>query len=377
MSTVNFDPANINCGVIPRGGSIIDSTSCGVLSAPANVTASISDDTSGGALTLLSVKSFITETELEVPDPGELPPGTKPPSPPVKIQVPVQQEQSDESNRFKPLAVATGQYVEVNIQFAPTVSTPDKSTAILLIQGNSWNPASIPIPIVAFVEPSKGLDYTIVLMLWGPPQPPSQTKWLSTLTGPDLSSALTEIAGAGYFTSLAQYKVKQVIIAGSPTPLTKPPWPPGDSKFTTLFTVKDDITKVIKTSFSSGVPSPDKFSNTIPVYIVITPRGGEATDHPRTLGYHSTLRWGPANTKVLFAYVGAQSNLNDTIAVATHEIVEAIGDNGGAPKELCDGCKALYGQGVTAGIETFSVASYFDAATNQCVAPPSFYKPAT
>jgi hypothetical protein len=54
---------------------------CGVLSAPVNVTASISDDTSGGALTLLSVKSFITVTELEVPDPGELPPRTTPPAP--------------------------------------------------------------------------------------------------------------------------------------------------------------------------------------------------------------------------------------------------------------------------------------------------------
>jgi D-alanyl-D-alanine carboxypeptidase len=140
-TTVNFNPASIDCGVIPPGGTSIGSTRCEVLSAPVNVTASISHDTSGGALTLLSVKSFITETQLEVPDPGELPPGTKPP-PPVKVQVPVQQGQS---NGVTPLAVVSGQYVEVNIQFAPTASTPDTSTATLLISGDTWNPVSIPI----------------------------------------------------------------------------------------------------------------------------------------------------------------------------------------------------------------------------------------
>jgi len=140
-TTVNFNPASIDCGVIPPGGTSIGSTRCEVLSAPVNVTASMSHDTSGGALTLLSVKSFITETQLEVPDPGELPPGTKPP-PPVKVQVPVQQGQS---NGVTPLAVVSGQYVEVNIQFAPTASTPDTSTATLLISGDTWNPVSIPI----------------------------------------------------------------------------------------------------------------------------------------------------------------------------------------------------------------------------------------
>jgi hypothetical protein len=42
------------------------------------VTASICADTSGGALSVLSVTSFVMETETETPDPGELPPGVKP-----------------------------------------------------------------------------------------------------------------------------------------------------------------------------------------------------------------------------------------------------------------------------------------------------------
>jgi hypothetical protein len=62
--------------------------------------------------------------------------------------------------------------------------------------------------------------------------------------------------------------------------------------------------------------------------------------------------------------------------VATHEIGEALGANGGAPKELCDDCQKKYGSGVSAGIKSFTVASYFQAKTNQCVAPPAFAKPA-
>ncbi len=232
-------------------------------------------------------------------------------------------------------------------------------------------------PIAADVVAPTGENYTVVLMLWGPPQPPDQTKWLSTLTGKDLSSALTTIAGTTYFNSLAQYNVKHVTIAaGDPPQLTTPPWPPGDSTFTTRFSVATDIANVVTASFSSGVPSPDKFTDTTPVYIVITPRGGFATDAPSSIGEHKTSCWGPSKIVLIYAYVGAQSDLNDTLAVATHEIVEALGENGGAPKELCDDCQSKYGGGVNAGIDSYTVAGYFDATTNQCVAPPGFAKPA-
>ena len=130
----------INCAVTPPGGATTASTQCGILSASANVTASISADTSAGALTVLSVTSFILETKIETPDPGDLPPGVKPV--PVKVQVPVQVAQS---NGVTPLAVASGQYVVVTIQFAPTASSPAASTAALLIHGDTWNPVSIPI----------------------------------------------------------------------------------------------------------------------------------------------------------------------------------------------------------------------------------------
>jgi hypothetical protein len=61
--------------------------------------------------------------------------------------------------------------------------------------------------------------------------------------------------------------------------------------------------------------------------------------------------------------------------VATHEIVEAVGENGGAPKELCHGCQHKYTAGVSPGIDNYTVASYLDADTNQCVAPAGVAKP--
>jgi hypothetical protein len=143
MGTPNFSPANIACGVVSPGQTANLSTTCGVLSATANVTAAISGDTSGGAITLVSVLSFITKTEIEFPDPGDLPPGVKPVG--VKVNVAVQE---GHSNGVTPLAVLSGQYIQVNVQFAPTVSTPDTSTATLTIQGDSWG-GSVSIPITA------------------------------------------------------------------------------------------------------------------------------------------------------------------------------------------------------------------------------------
>ena len=133
-----FSPANLNCGVVSPGQTITTSTTCGVLSATANVTAAISNDTSGGALKVASVQSFITQTETQFPDPGETLPGTKPVG--VKVNVAVQQGQS---NGVTPLAVLSGQYIQVNIQFAPTVSTPDTSTATLMIRGDRLGCAGV------------------------------------------------------------------------------------------------------------------------------------------------------------------------------------------------------------------------------------------
>ena len=240
--------------------------------------------------------------------------------------------------------------------------------------GGGLNAGPIAVPLSAPTPAT----YTLVLMLWGPPQLPGQTKWLSSLTAKDLGSAMTTIAGSAYFNSLAQYAVKQVTVASADPPqLSTPKLPAGNTQFTTLFTVSKDIANVVTTGIKNGtIPSPDTFGDSIPVYIVITPRGGSATDAPNSLGEHMTSTWGPSKEILIYAYAGAQSDLNDTLNIVTHELVEAIGLNSDAPKELCDDCQTKYGTGVSPGISTYTVASYFDDNGNQCVAPPNFAKPA-
>ncbi len=233
-------------------------------------------------------------------------------------------------------------------------------------------------PVAGALPDPVPATYTLVLMLWGPPQLPGQTKWQSTLTAKDLGNAMSALAASTYFSSMAQYAVKQVTVASvDPPQLSTPKLPPGNAQFTTLFTVATDIASVVTDSIANGaVPKPDSFGSNIPVYIVITPRGGSATDAVNSLGEHLTMMWGPANTIILYAYAGAQSDLNDTLNVVTHELVEAIGNNSNAPKELCDDCQTKYGGGVSPGVGSYTAASYFDTNGNQCVAPPNFAKPA-
>jgi hypothetical protein len=137
--TVTFTPSTINCGVAQPGSTAVGLSQCAPITAPVNVTAEITADTSGGAITLVSVTSWLIEIEIQQPDPG-LPPG--PPPKPVPVKVPVQKGQS---NGVTPLAVAAGEYVEVTVQFAPTPSTPDVCAATLQISGDTWNPVSLPI----------------------------------------------------------------------------------------------------------------------------------------------------------------------------------------------------------------------------------------
>ena len=56
----------------------------------------------------------------------------------------------------------------------------------------------------------------------------------------------------------------------------------------------------------------------------------------------------------------------------THEIVEALGDDGSAPGELCDSCLITNPSGAQ-GAGGISVGTYLDALNNNvCSAPPFF-----
>ena len=62
--TVGLSPASINFPVTAPGATNTASTRCGLLPAPVLVTVSLSSDTSQGALTILSMKSFVLKEVL-------------------------------------------------------------------------------------------------------------------------------------------------------------------------------------------------------------------------------------------------------------------------------------------------------------------------
>jgi len=140
-STVTFAPASINFPVTQIGGAAAASTSCGGVPATVNVTAAISDDTSAGALTVETVRSYIIETEIESGS-GEGPSGGG--LKPVKIAV------TDYLGEGNPLNVLSGQAIEVDLRFAPTASTPYNCSATLVISGDTW-PEPIQVPLTAIV----------------------------------------------------------------------------------------------------------------------------------------------------------------------------------------------------------------------------------
>ena len=118
-SPLNFGPIG------PGQTANASTTQSGTLSAPVNVTAGITGD-ANHVFSVLWVTSFQLETITETPDPGE----SKGPLRPIKVQTAVQ---IDQSNGARPLHVATGQYVEVTVQFAPTLSSPNTCRATLQI----------------------------------------------------------------------------------------------------------------------------------------------------------------------------------------------------------------------------------------------------
>jgi hypothetical protein len=67
--TVNFSPSSVNIGVTEPGATSTGASQCAPIAAAANVTASITNDTSNGALTILSVASYLPVLIFRPPEP--------------------------------------------------------------------------------------------------------------------------------------------------------------------------------------------------------------------------------------------------------------------------------------------------------------------
>jgi hypothetical protein len=139
-TSVSFSPGNLSFGVIAPGASGTQSAQSATLTAAATVSASISNDTSGGAIKVSTLTSYVIEDITVTPDPGEILGGGRPK--PVRVPSAVQVAQSVGGAS---LAVASGQYVVAAIEFAPISSTPNSCSATLQIEAATWNTVSIPV----------------------------------------------------------------------------------------------------------------------------------------------------------------------------------------------------------------------------------------
>lgn len=173
-----FVPSSVDFGVLTPGSTSSNGTLSQPLGANAQVTASITNDTSGGGFRVSDVRSYELVTSYTAGgDPSDLS-GQKKPAKPVKT---TSWQPLGKSDGITPLAVNAGQTVGVQVLFvAPTQSTQTARTATLLVKGDTFAQASIPltalvggisinVPAIA-VGQSRTQTFTIgVTLAAGPP----------------------------------------------------------------------------------------------------------------------------------------------------------------------------------------------------------------
>lgn len=197
--SVTFSPSPLNFGPIGPGQKTQGNTQCGTLTAAANVTAAITGD-ANHVFSVLTVTSYQMETTIVTPDPGEVTGPVKP----VKTITAVQKGQT---NGVTPLAVASGQYVEVTVQFAPTSSTPNSCTAAVQINGDTWTPTSVSVPLTGSLGEVTA-DAPTITVVQGKTATGAITVTLAA--GPSTTAKLSLQAGTFTPTQIANFPVPAV-----------------------------------------------------------------------------------------------------------------------------------------------------------------------
>lgn len=206
------------------------------------------------------------------------------------------------------------------------------------------------------------MKYFVQPWFWGKtfPFPPNHPRFKSTpYTPQQFADTLKFIASHNYFSALKQYGAEAVMI-NEPSSFDDA-WPNGSDGFVANFTAQDVIDFIKKRLDNHTLAV---FQKTI--FAVVIPHGSLLDIG--ALGAHSTFTYN--GNEIIWFWMYGSNNVKDAMLTATHEIVEAIGADGSAPKELCDDCKDAKPKGMTLP-RGVTVETYFDASTNKCVAPGS------
>ena len=219
-------------------------------------------------------------------------------------------------------------------------------------------------------------DYCVVPMFWGKTFPHGTDNPFNP-AGPgipagtekpylpdDFTEALRSIAGSGYFSKLHQYGAENVSIL--PPIVSTDSWPVSDTAYYVATFTKDQVVSFIKRHMSEATLP----EGTIPIFSVILPQGSLLNVHAG--GEHDTFQIDGQSYIWFWAY--GSNSIVDVCQVATHEIVESIGADFGAPAELCDDCQKKNPQGRRMD-NGLAVETYYDASTQACVAPGSSWSP--
>ena len=212
------------------------------------------------------------------------------------------------------------------------------------------------------------MRYMIVPLFWGSafPRPSNDPTWASSpYTPQQLMDGLVSIRDAGYFSRLAQYGAEHVEIQ-SPTTLNDP-WPAGTSYYVAVFTLDDVVGFLTRHLPSFNIVFMDRpiiHLDLRPIFLVVLPNGSLLDVN--LFGAHTVTYLG--THKVTYAWIYAGDKLEVATRYATHEIVEAIGADLNAPKELCDDCAKQFPVGLhmPGGVQA---ETYFDQQAGGCVAP--------
>ena len=223
-------------------------------------------------------------------------------------------------------------------------------------------------------------EYAVILTFWGNPFPDLQPNFPINGNPPvpyssqQLSDKLRLLIQTGYFSILKQYGAGKTILSqANPFFIYNDSWPTlPDGYYVTRFKVGQILDFLIR-NFGNSLVTPIMDGSQVikPIYLVVLPNGSLVDDADpiatKDNGAHYTNS--VSNESVIWGWMYANHDIDGGTHLATHEIVEAIGADNGAPKELCDDCQDQNPDGnYVNGILT---ETYFDLKTGTCIAPGS------
>jgi hypothetical protein len=185
-----------------------------------------------------------------------------------------------------------------------------------------------------------------------------------SFTSADMDKAIARLCSSNYFSATNYFDIDigtiKVHSPGDVAPSDPPKSWANPMKGFTL----DDIASFLTDELDNGrVPKPASFNDT-PIYVAIVKQGLYSKDESNDVGYHYSFNY--KNKSTLCAWVMQGSDLDGTMPIVAHEVVETLSNLGGAGEaaDPCDQSEMINGV----------MACAYMNAHHTCVVPGVFEK---